>query len=70
VEFIKSKILFLFSKDYSLFLFSGCAAICMDLGHLTLKRGTHQTNNDGESLTLKVIKIIFRFINHCFLKEY
>jgi hypothetical protein len=40
-------------------LFSGCAAICMDLGHLTLKRGTHQTNNGEESFTPKVKKLFF-----------
>jgi hypothetical protein len=35
-------------------LFSGVAAICMDLGHLTLKRGTNQISNGEETFTPKV----------------
>ncbi len=37
-----------------MFLFSGGAAICMDLGHLTLKRGTNQSENTEESFSPKV----------------
>jgi len=40
-------------------LFSGVAAICMDLGHLTLKRGTNQTSNGEETFTPKVKKLFF-----------
>lgn len=38
---------------------SGGAAVCMDLGHLTLKRSANPTDNGEEPIKLKVMKTRF-----------
>ena len=41
-----------------LFSFSGIATVCMDLGHLTLKRGTTPSENGDQSVLSKEAKVI------------
>ena len=40
-----------------IFLCSGGAALCMDLGHLTLKRGISQNENGEEFFVPKEAKV-------------
>jgi len=41
-----------------LLFFSGVASICMDFGHLTLKRGKKTTNTGEESSLSKEARVI------------
>ena len=71
MEFIKSKKnnSFLFFSSYY-FDFRGQALICMDLGHLTLKRGTTSIDKENELNAIREAKVCTRKSSHSFIHEF
>ena len=63
MEFIESMKAHCFTLLYRLILlsFSGVATVCMDLGHLTLKRGTNSSASGEQSVLSKEAKV--RIVN-------
>ena len=51
---------------FASFGFSGVAAICMDLGHLTLQRGTDQTT-DSYNLHQPKVNVILLIVSNRFM---